>query len=115
MSGFVLKGHQMRGVQRMAQRFDGCLFLCSLLFAAAPGYAQPSGGPYGPIDQRYEIPKAAHVYYVAPGGKAGSPGTTVAKPTTLEAAIERVVTGDAVILRGGVYRTGGLAKNARTW
>ena len=29
------------------------------LFAAAPGYAQPSGGPYGPIEQRYEIPKAA--------------------------------------------------------
>ena len=111
MSGFVSKGHQMRGVQRMAQRFDGCFFLCSLLFAAAPGYAQASGGPYGPIDQRYEIPKAAHVYYVAPDGKAGSPGTTVAEPTTLEAAIERVVTGDAVILRGGVYRTGGLVLN----
>ena len=111
MSGFVSKGDPMRRVQRMAQRFDGCLFLCSLLFAAAPGYAQPSGGPYGPIDQRYEIPKAAHVYYVAPDGKAGSPGTTVAEPTTLEAAIERVVTGDEVILRGGVYRTGGLVLN----
>ena len=88
-----------------------CLFLSSLLFAAAPGYAQPSGGPYGPIDQRYEIPQAAHVYYVAPDGKAGSPGTTLAEPTTIEAAIERVVTGDAVILRGGVYRTGGLVLN----
>ncbi|MGD0200947.1 MAG: right-handed parallel beta-helix repeat-containing protein [Bryobacteraceae bacterium] len=89
-----------------------CLCLCGLfLFAAAPGYAQPSGGPYGPIDQRYEIPRAAHVYYVAPDGKAGSPGTALAEPTTLEAAIERVVTGDAIIMRGGVYRTGGLILN----
>jgi hypothetical protein len=81
-----------------------------LLFVAAPGYAQPSG-PYGPIDQRYEIPKAAHVYYVAPDGKADSPGTTLEKPTTLEAAIERVVTSDAIVMRGGIYRTGGLVLN----
>jgi hypothetical protein len=98
----------MRHFQPMSQRW---LLLSSLLFLATPGYAQPSGGPYGPVDQRYEIPKAAHVYYVAPDGKAGSPGTTLAEPTTLEAAVERVVTGDAVILRGGVYRTGGLVLN----
>ena len=35
----------------------------------------------------------------------------IQQPTTIEAAIERVVTGDAVILRGGVYRTGGLVLN----
>jgi parallel beta-helix repeat protein len=87
------------------------LFLCSLYFAAAPGHAQPSGGPYGPIDQRYEVPKAPHVYYVAPNGKSESPGAAADQPTTLEAAIDRVVTGDAVILRGGVYRTGGLILN----
>ncbi len=87
------------------------LFLCSLLFAAAPLCAQPSGGPYGPIDQRYELPKAAHVYYVGPDGNAASPGTSLEQPTTLESAIDRVVTGDAVILRGGVYRTGGLVLN----
>ena len=59
------------------------LFLFFLL-AAAPGYGQPSGGPYGPIDQRYEIPKAAHVYFVAPDGKADSPGTTLEEPTALD-------------------------------
>ena len=32
-------------------------------------------------------------------------------PTTLDAAIERVVTGDAIVMRGGVYRTGGLTLN----
>jgi hypothetical protein len=101
----------MRLVQQTAQCFRHGLFLSSLLFAAAPGYAQPSGGPYGPIDQRYEIPKAAHVYYVAPAGKADSPGTALEQPTTLEVAIERVVTGDAIIMRGGVYRTGGLVLN----
>ncbi len=87
------------------------LFLGSLALAGAPGYAQPSGGPYGPIDQRYEIPRAAHVYYVAPDGNAGSPGTTLEQATTIEAAIDRVVTGDAIVMRGGVYRTGGLVLN----
>jgi len=101
----------MRMDRRTARCFRCRLFLCSLLFATAPGFAQPSGGPYGPIDQRYEIPKAAHVYYVAPDGKAGAPGTALEQPTTLEAAIERVETGDAIVMRGGVYRTGGLILN----
>ena len=82
-----------------------------LICVAATASAQPSGGPYGPIDQHYEVPKAAHVYYVAPDGKAESSGTTLEQPTTLESAIDRVVTGDAIILRGGVYRTGGLTLN----
>jgi hypothetical protein len=29
----------------------------------------------------------------------------------MEAAIDRVVTGDAIVMRGGVYRTGGLVLN----
>jgi hypothetical protein len=92
--------------QPSAQRLFQYLFLLSFLFSSAVGYARPSGGPYGPIDQRYEIPKAQHVYYVSPDAKADSPGTTLEQPTTLEAAIERVVTGDAIIMRGGIYRTG---------
>ena len=87
-------------------RFPLLLFLVSG-FACA----QPSGGPYGPIDQHYEIPKMGTVYYVAPDGKSDSVGTELANPTTLEAAMERVVTGDAIVLRGGIYRTGGLVLN----
>ena len=84
------------------------LALCGMLTARA----QPSGGPYGPLPQRYEVPAdARHVFYVAPNGAAERPGATPELPTTLEAAIERVVTGDAIILRGGVYRTGGLRLN----
>ena len=37
-------------------------------FVAGLVYAQPSGGPYGPIDQRYELPKAGKIYFVAPDG-----------------------------------------------
>jgi len=85
-------------------------FFLFSLFATAV-YAQPSGGPYGPVDQTYEVPEAKHVYYVAPDGKADAKGTKREQPTTLAAAIERVVTGDAIILRGGVYRTGGLLLN----
>ncbi len=84
--------------------------LLSILLAGL-AHAQPSGGPYGPIDRHYEIPKAGTVYYVAPDGKGEAGGTDLDHPTTLEAAIGRVVTGDAIVLRGGVYRTGGLVLN----
>ena len=85
------------------------IFTISLL-SAAPLSAQPSGGPYGPIQQTYDVPAAPHVYYVAPDGAADAPGT-LTQPTTLESAIAHVVTGDAVVLRGGIYRTGGLLLN----
>lgn len=88
------------------------LLLLLLLLVPAPGGAQPSGGPYGPIPQAYPLPdKATRVYFVAPDGKAESAGTSLAQPTTLEAAIERVVSGDAIVMRGGTYRTGGLRLN----
>jgi len=84
--------------------------LC-LLGLPAAALAHPSGGPYGPVDRHYEVPKSGHVYYVAPDGRDDAAGNSIDQPTTLEAAIERVVTGDAVVLRGGVYRTGGLLLN----
>ena len=75
------------------------------------GNAQPSGGPYGPVQQTYELPTAKRIFFVAPDGKADAPGTALAQPTTLEAAIAAVTTGDAIVLRGGTYRTGGLKLN----
>jgi parallel beta-helix repeat protein len=74
--------------------------------------AAPSGGPYGPIATTYAVPKAPHVFYVAPDGKAEAAGT-LAAPTSIETAIAKATTGDAVILRGGVYRTGGLYFNQK--
>ena len=86
--------------------------LLALLLAALTVEAQPSGGPYGPIQQTYEAPRiAARVFYAAPDGQSNAPGTTLDQPTTLESAIARVATGDAIILRGGTYRTGGLELN----
>jgi hypothetical protein len=86
--------------------------LCLCLFAAALAKAQPSGGPYGPLPQNYSVPaNAAHIFHVAPAGSAEAPGTNPAQPTTLESAISRAATGDAIILRGGAYRTGGLMLN----
>ena len=103
--------------RRLADRPPGRLVslvaapLACLLVAVSPLGAQPSGGPYGPIQQTYEVPKAAHVYFVAPDGRPEASGASVNEPTTLETAIARVVTGDAIVLRGGVYRTGGLLLN----
>jgi parallel beta-helix repeat protein len=89
-----------------------CYTFLFLLIGSLTGQAQPSGGPYGPIQQTYDLPeKTAHIYYVAPDGQTNVPGTTLAQPTTIEAALEQVVTGDAIVLRGGTYRTGGLKLN----
>jgi parallel beta-helix repeat protein len=83
----------------------------NLLFVAVL-FAQPSGGPYGPIHQSYELPEVdGTIYYVAPDGNSAAAGTSLNTPTTLEGAIAKVVTGDAIILRGGVYRTGDLELN----
>lgn len=82
-----------------------------LLAAQLVAMAQPSGGPYGPIPQRYAVPKAPHVYFVAPDGKAEASGASVGEPTSIEAAMARVVTNDAIVMRGGTYRTGGLQLN----
>lgn len=74
--------------------------------------AQPSGGPYGPIRQNYQIPKVqGKLFYVAPDGKTDADGATPDKPTNIETAISQAKTGDAIILRGGTYRTGDLEYN----
>ena len=77
-----------------------------------PVTAQPSGGHYGPIQQTYDLPNVpGKIFYVAPDGKEKASGEILAQPTTLEVAIERVKTGDAIVMRGGTYRTGNLILN----
>lgn len=96
----------------LSQWFKYSWMPCVLLgFIFGTVHSQPSGGPYGPICKNYDLPEAAHVYYVAPDGKDDAPGTELTEPTTLKSAISRVVTGDAIILRGGIYRTGDLKLN----
>ncbi len=76
--------------------------------------AQPSGGPYGPIPQTYELQKVSGIiYFVSPDGKTDADGKSLKTPTTIENAISKVVTGDAIVLRGGTYRTGDLMLNQR--
>lgn len=93
-------------------RFWVWLGLALALLAPSRSAAQPSGGPYGPLAQDYAVPTDARtVYFVAPDGQEQADGLALDRPTTLAAAISRVVTGDAIILRGGVYRTGSLQLN----
>ncbi len=97
--------------QRLASSLVGFI-LVALLMGSLPVQAQPSGGPYGPIWQNYDLPKVeGQIFYVATDGKAEESGTSLDTPTTLPAAVERVKTGDAIVLRGGTYRTGGLVLN----
>ena len=86
--------------------------ITALFFISGSVFAQPSGGPYGPIQQTYDLPGVeGKIYYVAPNGQTGQSGESLSNPTTVEAAIERVKTGDAIVMRGGIYRTGNLVLN----
>ena len=91
-------------------RIVGILVCTVLGLSAVP--AQPSGGPYGPIRQSYDLPKGTgKIFYVATDGKTEEAGETITRPTTIESAFERVKTGDAIVMRGGTYRTGNLILN----
>jgi hypothetical protein len=96
-------------VSELYRRLSFCVFflLCSVTFLG-----QPSGGPYGPVRQTWKIPQTdGKIYYVAPDGKEEAKGEALTEPITIEAAIERVKTGDVIIMRGGTYRTGNLELN----
>jgi len=91
-------------------------FIGILVFFTGISYltvlAQPSGGPYGPIHQKYELPDIqGKIYYVAPDANEEASGLSLDQPTSLEHAVIMVETGDAIILRGGTYRTGNLTLN----
>lgn len=67
---------------------------------------------YGPVDMVYEVPQIeGTVFFVSPEGDPLADGLSLGNPTTIEQAVMRVVTGDAIVLRGGVYRTGNLTFN----
>ena len=93
-------------------RFRSAFVILGLLAGILPVSSQPSGGPYGPIRQKYDLPKGAgRIYHVAADGKVEQTGESLTKPTTLEAAVQRACTGDAILMRGGTYRTGNLRLN----
>ena len=93
--------------------FKKILFYFALVtFFSTNVIAQPSGGPYGPIHQFYQLPEiTGTIYYVSPNGNADESGKNLNNPTTIEEALKKVKTGDAIILRGGIYRTGNLVFN----
>jgi parallel beta-helix repeat protein len=92
--------------------FHIAIILLCMIFNSLIVIAQPSGGPYGPIRQTYDLPKGSgKIFYVAPNGKTQESGETLVQPTTIEAAIERVKTSDVIVMRGGTYRTGNLILN----
>ena len=113
-SRYELKNHPYYYGQLLKLPLKICIsylffFLCIITMSAK---SQPSGGPYGPIHQKYNLPKVTgKIYFVAVDGQSGQSGETLANPTTLESAIEKVNTGDAIILKGGIYRTGNLFLN----
>ncbi|MBN2011558.1 right-handed parallel beta-helix repeat-containing protein [candidate division KSB1 bacterium] len=107
----IFQNHEERTLKRNSARMIYTIFLY-LLFSFLPLAAQPSGGPYGPIQQTYDLPQVTgKIYYVAPDGNADASGEKLSQPTTIGVAITQVKTGDAIVMRGGVYRTGDLKLN----
>jgi hypothetical protein len=103
--------NQTKNINRL-KRYLICYILLLIILCIDPIVAQPSGGPYGPIQLTYNLPMIpGKIYYVSPNGKADQSGEELSNPTTIEAAIERVKTGDAIVMRGGTYRTGNLVFN----
>ncbi|MCX6329634.1 MAG: right-handed parallel beta-helix repeat-containing protein, partial [Bacteroidia bacterium] len=98
--------------RKSAEFFRGIsLLLLGLLYSLSI-LAQPSGGPYGPVRQTWQLPKTeGKIFYVSPDGKKEASGETLSVPTNIEEAIDRVKTGDVIIMRGGTYRTGNLVLN----
>ena len=96
----------------LPEKYFVCYILILLVFCSITITAQPSGGPYGPIQQIYNLPIVpGKIYYVSPNGKEEQSGEEISEPTTLETAIAKVKTGDAIVMRGGIYRTGNLVFN----
>lgn len=92
--------------------FSLLIILLFVISATSSIQAQPSGGPYGPVKQAYKLPVIeGKIVYVAPDGNVESDGLSIEKPTSLEKAIKLIVSGDAIIMRGGTYRTGNLTFN----
>lgn len=98
---------------RLKRRAGVMLALCmTVALSGLDVLAQPSGGPYGPLPQKYELPKVeGRTWFVAPNGNPEAAGTHLTAPTTIEAAFEKVKSGDAIVLRGGTYRSGNLLLN----
>ena len=95
-------------------------YLCVLVALMAVSCAKPDAltGPepnksaYGPQDITWELPHiTGTIHFVSPDGNPQSEGRDINSPTTIEAAVSRVVSGDAIVMRGGIYRTGNLTFN----
>ena len=92
--------------------FWGTIALLAVLNSCNMQHEEVSDNPYGPIDQVYELPKVSgSIYYVSPDGNAEADGLQLSAPTTIEVAFAKVKTNDAIVLRGGIYRTGNLVFN----
>ncbi len=75
---------------------------------SVPSYIAEQFGPFGPLVKSYPVPDEGAIF-VAPDGDASLKGESIRKPTTIEHAVEIAETGDVLVLRGGVYRTGNLS------
>ncbi len=97
---------------RIAVAVRSLALLQLILSFYLPVAGQPSGGPYGPQNRHYELPVVeGRIFYASPDGDPDAPGDNLRNPTTLETAVTRIRSGDAIILRGGTYRTGDLEIN----
>jgi len=85
----------------------GCCVLATL--GGAPLRAE-AATEYGPRSLSYDLPKDAGSIWYA-GATTEGDGQSPESPASLSSILPRLRTGDAVILRGGTYRTGSWTLN----
>lgn len=109
--GLRRPGTQTGTLPIMRPRFPQALFI-TLLLLCVPIFAAPHTGPYGPVAHTYALPQIqGRLWFVSPEAPDDSPGDALTRPTSLDQALSQAASADAIILRGGTYRTGSLTTN----
>ncbi len=89
--------------------FLGMLSLMSLFALCTSAEKQVEEVKYGHEEQTYSLPDVSGtIYYVSPNGNENADGIKLDTPPTIENAFAKVTTGDAIVMRGGIYRAGDL-------
>lgn len=102
----------MKTIFKWTQFFSVFILSASLFSCGTAPEAEQGQIHYGPVDMVYDEPGVpGTIYYVAPDGDTASDGLVANIPTSVENAISIAEGGDAIVMRGGTYRTGNLKFN----
>ena len=105
-----MKAHSLPSLAFLTLLATGCNFLGTSTISHTGTTSSNGGSSASPSSATPWVPPVAlHTYYVDPAGIGGTPsdsnpGTIDAPLMTVQAAVHLLQAGDAILLRGGVYK-----------